>query len=130
MPPPGNGLDLDVEADEAKLAELALPDTVPVPKPPKRAKRRRQQFIMVPWAWHERLAQAHSTASYTVALHLLHLNWKSGGQPVLLSNAALAGLGVERRAKWRAIRELEEIGLIRVETRPRKSPAITVLFAD
>jgi hypothetical protein len=37
-----------------------------------------------------------------------------------------AELANQRR--WRALRELEEAGLIRVEARPRKSPIVTILI--
>ena len=44
-----------------------------------------------------------------------------------LSNAALEKEGVTRRAKWRALRELEALRLIMVERRPRQSPRVVLL---
>jgi CRP-like cAMP-binding protein len=88
-------------------------------------KRQRQQFVMVPWWWVERLKAARLAATYRVALYLLFQHWKTG-KPVPASNAALKALGVPRRSKYRAIRELERLDLIRVERRRRRSPVVTV----
>ena len=87
---------------------------------------RRQPFVMVPWTWIERLAETSSANAYRVALHLLHRHWKNNGQPFLLANGVLAAAGVTRFAKWRALAELERLGLISVERRTRRTPRITV----
>jgi hypothetical protein len=91
----------------------------------RKIRKRREQFVMVPWTWIERLAKARFTATYRVALHVLYRHWKGGG-PFTLSNGAVAMEGVERRAKWRALQELEQFGLITIERRRRKSPRIAV----
>lgn len=91
------------------------------------AKRHHRQFVMVPWSWVERLQAAHYIGSYRVAMHLLFQHWKSDGQPVKLSNVALARMGVSRDQKWRALRELERLGLIGIERRKRRSPLVTIL---
>ena len=93
---------------------------------PQKIQKRRQQFVMVPWIWIERLAKTSSANTYRVALHLLHQHWKSSSQPFLLPNGMLAMEGVTRFAKWRALAELERLGLISVEKRPDRSPKITV----
>jgi hypothetical protein len=90
----------------------------------RKTRRRREQFVMVPWTWVERLARARFTATYRVALHALHEHWRNGGKPFTLSNSAVKG--VERRAKWRALRELEQFGLVTIERRKRKTPLIAV----
>jgi hypothetical protein len=61
-----------------------------------------------------------------VALHLLYRHWKNGGQSFLLGNRALEKEAVSRFAKWRALDELEQLGLISIERRLRRSPRITV----
>src|SRR5215211_7360927 len=86
-----------------------------------------QSFVKVPSIWVERLREARYLASYRLALHLLHQHWKSRGRPLTLSNAALEKEGVTRRAKWRALRELEALRLIMVERRPRHSPRVVLL---
>jgi hypothetical protein len=94
---------------------------------PRNIQKQRQHFVKVPWTWIERLAVAHYTATYRVALHILYRHWKTG-RPFLLSNGMLSMEGVERRAKWRGLRELEQLGLVAIERRKRKSPLITVLL--
>jgi hypothetical protein len=93
---------------------------------PRKIQRRRQQFVMVPWGWIERLAKTASANTYRVAFHLLYEHWRGSGQPFLLPNGRLAMEGVTRFAKWRALAELEELGLVSVEKRPSRSPKITV----
>jgi hypothetical protein len=73
-----------------------------------------------------RLAGARHIATYRVALHLLYRTWKEGNQSVTLPNRALVADGVSRWRKWDALRELERLGLIAVERRPRKAPRITI----
>lgn len=90
-------------------------------------KRRHQQFVKFPLVWADRLRTVRYTSSYRVALHLLYRHWKSGGCPIQLSNVALVEAGVSRDQKWRALRELELLGLIRIERRRRRSPLINLL---
>ena len=93
---------------------------------PRKIRKRREQFVKVPWTWVERLVKARYTATYRVALHVLYRHWKGSGKPFTLSNGAVAMEGVGRRAKWRGLRELEQLGLITIERRKRKSPFIAV----
>ena len=93
---------------------------------PRKIQKRRKQFVMVPWGWMERLATVRYVATYRVALHVLYRHWKGSGEPFSLSNGMVAMEGVGRRAKWRALRELEQLRLITIERRKRKSPRITV----
>jgi len=90
------------------------------------SKRQRQQFVMVPWWWVERLKGARYTATFLVAHHVLYRHWKTSGQPVPVSNVALKPLSVSRWAKWRALQELERLGLVTMRTRRRRVPMITV----
>jgi hypothetical protein len=89
-------------------------------------KRQRQQFVMVPWWWVERLKGARYTATFLVAHHVLLQHWKTGGRPVPVSNMALKPLGVSRWAKWRALQELKRLGLVNIQTRHRRVPLITL----
>ena len=93
---------------------------------PEKIRKRRQQFVKVPWTWIERLIAARQIATYRVALFVLHQSWKARGEPFTLSNGAVNG--VSRWQKWRALRELEQLGLITVERRERKSPRIAVIW--
>jgi hypothetical protein len=86
-------------------------------------RRLRGHFIQVPLPWLE-LLQGASGPAYRLALYLSYLNWRAKGVPVTLSNSAARGIGLERRAKWRALRELERRGLLSVERHPSRSPIV------
>jgi hypothetical protein len=90
-------------------------------------KRQQQQFVMVPWSWIKRLKGARRPASHMVGYLILYQHWKTKGQPVPVSTVALRPLGVTRWAKWRALKELEQLGLIRVQNSPGRAPLATVL---
>jgi hypothetical protein len=94
---------------------------------PTKIRKRRQHFIQVPWTWVEKLSKTQSANTYRVALYLLFLHWKGNGTPIKLANGMLAMDGVTRFSKWRALRELEQAGLITIERHPRKSPTIAVV---
>jgi hypothetical protein len=86
------------------------------------------QFIRVPHEWRRQLVSARSSGTtWTVATHLLHQRFKNHSDAIRLANGALASDGVSRHQKWVALSELERLGLISVERRPRKSPIVTLL---
>jgi hypothetical protein len=95
---------------------------------PTTIKKRREQFVMLPMWWYEKLGNPKPTSLYTwpVAVYVLHLNWNSRGEPFKLANGMLSYDGVDRFVKSRALRDLERRGLISVDRRNRKSPIITV----
>jgi hypothetical protein len=95
---------------------------------PEKMRKRRRQFIKVPFTWYERLNAARHIATYRVALYVLYLHWKHGGQPFPLANGMLAMEGVNRFRKSDGLRELETLGLVRVDRRQRKSPMVTVVI--
>jgi hypothetical protein len=67
-------------------------------------------------------------AAWLIYCHLLMVNWKKLRQPVKLTNKALAELGVSRFAKYRALRELERVGLIKVKKHTDyEAPIVTPL---
>jgi hypothetical protein len=86
-----------------------------------------RKFVRVPWAWVDRLKSTNRGSTYRLALLLIYEDWRTGGRPIRLSNTMLAEHGVTRKAKWRALRELEQLELVKVERRPRKSPIVTPL---
>jgi hypothetical protein len=92
---------------------------------PRKIQKRRRQFVQVPWLWFERLRGADGQ-TYRVALFLLHVHWKTNGEPIKLANGMLAIDGVPPSSKRRALRDLERRELIAVERRPRKSPIVRV----
>jgi hypothetical protein len=114
--------------DPFDLKAFALPPemvrerSVSVPR-----KIRHGHWIQVPCWWVERLAKAtRYRVTFIVALHLLYEHWRHRGRPIKLANGALEMEGVPRGTKWRALKELEQAGLISVQRRRRKSPVITV----
>jgi len=54
-------------------------------------------------------------------MYLLHEFWRNGGQRVRLANKAVESRGVGRRANWKALKDLEALGLVNVERHPGKS---------
>ena len=90
-------------------------------------KKRRQRFVKFPFLWVEQLSRAHHIATYRVALRVLQRHGQCRGRPFPLPNNIE---GVGRWAKWAALSELEQLGLIRLERRNRKSPLVTVLTLD
>jgi hypothetical protein len=112
--------------DPARLA-LTLPQSERWATTPRKITKRREHFVKMPWIWVERLTRARYISTYRVALHILYQHWKENGESFTLANGILRLEGVERRAKWRALCELERLGLIAIERRKRKTPRITIL---
>jgi hypothetical protein len=104
------------------------PATLAAPHVPAKIRKRREQFILVPMRWYEKLAKPTPASRYTVlvALYLLHLNWKNNGKPFKLASGMLDYDGIDRYTKYRALRDLERRGLITIEWRRGKSPIVQV----
>ena len=100
---------------------------------PRRATARKKnwerKFVRVPWFWLDRLKAVNRGSTYRLAHFLLYEFWRTGGRPIRLSNAALAEVGVTRVQKSRALKQLEQLGLVTVKRTPNKSPRV-VLFID
>ena len=95
---------------------------------PKKMRKRREQFAIVPMGtWYERL-QGASGATWQLAVYLIHLHWKGDGKPIKLTNGMLGEDGISRWSKYHGLRELEHRGLASVEWRPKKSPIVTPLL--
>jgi hypothetical protein len=92
---------------------------------PRKIQKRRRHFVIVPWSWVERLTKARYIATYRVALHILYEHWRAGGRPCTLANDAVEGIA--SGTKWRALRELEHLGLVTIERRKPKTPRVTAL---
>jgi hypothetical protein len=93
---------------------------------PTKIRKRRENFVILPIIWWERLATCKSHHTYHIAIYLLHLHWKNFGKPFTMANGMLGYDGVSRQTKWRALSVLERLGLITIERRHRKSPVIHV----
>lgn len=92
---------------------------------PKRKKWQRH-YALFPWKWYEQMRAVNRGCTYRLALLLLYEDWRTGGRSIVLPNVGLEQEGLTRRSKWRALLELEQLGLVEVERRPRKSPRITL----
>ena len=85
------------------------------------------RVVIVPFSWRQRLKMGAHRATWTVALHLLHLDWRAGGRPFKVTNPGLADWGVDRWTKQIVLDELEGAGLIRKEGRAGKAPVVTIM---
>jgi hypothetical protein len=103
-------------------------EVVPVETPgapaakPKRPKG--HGFVMVPNMWRLRLREVNADGTtYHVAMVILDKSrW---AEWVPLSNGAV---GIDRHAKYDALKQLREAGLVLVEEQKGKSPRVKALF--
>ena len=112
-------------SDNFNIEDLRLVDTPTAPP-----KLRRGLFVRVPLEWVHRLAGARYAATTTLALHLLHRTFQEHRQTIRVANGLLALKGISRGQKWRALAELQAMGLVEIEHRERKSPIITLLYPE
>jgi hypothetical protein len=115
--------------DPLDLDGLRLPPEMVRERPvgvPERIKKRQGQFVILPLALVDKVARQSRDKTFAVLCHLLHLEWKQGGGPIKVPNGFLEKLGVGRGAKCRALKKLERLGIVSVESRDRKSPIVTV----
>jgi hypothetical protein len=105
------------------------PAKISEPYIPAKIRKRREQLVMVPMAWVEKLGKGRlaTGATHQVALYLLHMHWKNHSKPFKLPNGMLEYDGVSRQSKWRALATLERRKLITVEGRKRRSPIVHVI---
>ena len=117
----------DLEQLRMPIPERAVPGSIAATK----KRHRSRQFTKVPNSWIETLRDARLVSTYRVALYLLRQHWKNGGRPITLSNVVIAEWGVTtKRGKWRALAELEHLGLVEVVRKPRRAPVVTVLTTN
>lgn len=117
---------LKVPAKSLDLADLRI--EAPPAAPPARKLRPRatEPFVLVSVKQLKRGAEACGGQRLLVWLYILYKAKLRSENTVLIANKTLAGWGVSRHAKTRALRELEAAGLISVEWRERRSPVVTV----
>jgi hypothetical protein len=118
-----NGKPTPADLEAAAIPESELP-TWRANSPARR--QRREHFVKVPWTWVERLMGARHKDAWPAAMVILYEHWRHKGKAFALSNSGPMA-DIHRRQKHRALVELEALGLIAVERRPKKSPLIRVL---
>lgn len=84
----------------------------------------------IPLAWLGRAAKLPGKASLATALAIMFEVGRRRSQEIILTTAILKRFGVNRKAKYRALKLLEKTGLISVVRRPRKNPLVSVLVVE
>ena len=82
---------------------------------------------MIPRELEMRLLEAKRVSTYRLAIELLYLHWYGKGKPVTVSGKVAKAANLSVRSKGNAIAELEGLGLIEVDRRPRRSPRVVLL---
>jgi hypothetical protein len=93
----------------------------------KRAKRRKEAFVVLPLEWAVDTAKAAKTSGAIVWILLCYTAWKQKSVSFPLTSVALASFGVGRETKRRVLEKLEAAGRIKVERRATRAPIITLL---
>lgn len=116
----------DFKLENLRIKPASLPDDEALePQATIVRQDRKHGFALISATQRIRMVGA-SAAEWMVFVYLAQLSWRSD-KPVKLANDILAKLGVDREAKRRALKGLEQRGQITVRRRPNKSPEITVL---
>jgi hypothetical protein len=85
------------------------------------------KFLKMPIVWIDRLNTAKLAVTFKVANHLLRKEYETHQPTIRLANIALVSIGITPHTKWRALAELERLGLVHIERHTRKSPVVTLL---
>lgn len=112
-------------------SQFALGERPVPPQRPARAPRHQpgEHFLKgpIPLAWMSRAGQLPGKALH-VGIALWYLSGLHRGSPtVALCGAVLATLGVTRTIGYRALKALEDAGLVGVERQPGRYPRVTLL---
>jgi predicted ArsR family transcriptional regulator len=87
------------------------------------------KFVQVPIPWIQRLIGTKGS-THDLALELLAESWLTGKNTVVVSNILAERVSLSRDAKWRALQQLEERGLIRLERETKKAGRATLLLSE
>ena len=117
----------DISVEKLRVDPAKKQQIIPHQEPDRSKEGWQRMFTRVPRAWELRLLQAKRISTYRLALELLYLNWKDSGKPIVVSSKVARAAKISARSKWEALAELERLGLIEVDRRPRKSPRVLLL---
>ena len=93
---------------------------------PRKIQKRREHFVKVPWTWVERLKGLQGKPT-GLPCACSTCTGKVAASPSSSPTACCRSTASVARAKWKALSDLEQRGLIAVERRRRRSPLIRVL---
>ena len=79
---------------------------------------------VLPREWELRLLDARRVSTYRLAIELLYLHWYGKGKPITVSSKVAKAVKLSVRSKWRALAELEQLGLIETDRSRRRSPRV------
>ena len=89
-----------------------------------------RNYTLVPREWELRLLEAKRISTYRLAHEILYLHWYGKGKPVTVSGEVARAVKISARSKWEALTELERLGLIEVDRKPRRSPRVAPLHTQ
>jgi len=117
--------DLDQCRVPDKAGQLIKAKLTVMPK----ARKARTEFLKgpIPLSWLLRVMKIPSKAPLAVALAIWFEAGRRRSNEVKLTTAILNRFNVNRKAKYRALKMLEEVGLIHVYRKPRCNPVVTIL---
>jgi hypothetical protein len=118
------------ETTNHNIQQTSLSDILAASKKPKgKAPRHKkgEKFLKgpVPWDWIVKAANLSGSA-LKVTYAVWFLSGMKNTDTIKLSNSILKELGVSRRSKYRALKTMEEVGLISVSNKTGSSPDITI----
>jgi hypothetical protein len=92
----------------------------------RKSKRKEWQrlYTVIPREWELRLLEAKRISTYRLAIELLYLHWHGKGKPITVSSKVAKAVKLSVRSKWRALAELEQLGLIETDRSRRRSPRV------
>jgi hypothetical protein len=87
----------------------------------------KEAFAKFPLSWARRIGVPKHAATYPLAVFLVYQNWRHRGEPITVSNLAVEKFGINRKQKPDALRELADLGLIRVSQSGKAAPRVQIL---
>jgi hypothetical protein len=125
--------DFNLDRYRVPLADVEMPARTRARQEPKpsstgtRPTGPRDPFVRYPVEVIYQMGEAKHIGTVRLYPLLLHLSWKADHRPFKLPNEGLKRLRISRERKGPVLRELEQMGLIRLKREPRKAPLITVV---
>ena len=113
----------EVKIDSVDISEFLPGRTLPTTRV-KQPFRRYVRTIPLSWATKAASLKGKSAA---IAMMLWYYTGVSKNSTVTVSGVKLRAWGIQRNAGYRALKWLEEAGLVKVERNGNKSPRVTIL---